>query len=109
MSARAKQAIGRAATATGTSTTTGDGGMTSEERDASKTLVYQCLPSRYGFNPDDFRKADAVEIVVGKVRSPVAEAFYWGKKSVRESPRCELCPKGSTSVGVPASGLDGLR
>jgi len=35
----------------GTSTTTGDGGMTDEERLHSKTLVYQVLPSRYGMNP----------------------------------------------------------
>jgi len=50
-------ARGGAATEMGTSTTTGDGGMTAEERSSSKTLVYQCLPSRYGFNPDDLRKA----------------------------------------------------
>ena len=49
--ANVKEAIGRAATAMGTSTTTGDGGMTPEERLSSKTLVYQCLPSRYGFEP----------------------------------------------------------
>lgn len=51
LSANAKEALGRAATAVGTSTTTGDGGMTEEERRASALLVYQCLPSRYGFNP----------------------------------------------------------
>src|SRR5580704_8060084 len=62
LSANTKEALGRAATAMGTSTTTGDGGMTSEERQSSKTLVYQCLPSRYGFNPDDLRKADAIEL-----------------------------------------------
>jgi glutamate synthase domain-containing protein 2 len=66
LSANVKEAIGRAATAVGTSTTTGDGGMTPEERESSNTLVYQCLPSRYGFNPDDLRKADAIEIVVGQ-------------------------------------------
>src|SRR5215210_3963098 len=49
LSATAKEAIGRAATRAGTSTTTGDGGMTPEERRASKLLIYQCLPSRYGF------------------------------------------------------------
>ena len=53
LSANVKEALGRAATEMGTSTTTGDGGMTQEERGSSKTLVYQCLPSRYGFNPDD--------------------------------------------------------
>src|SRR6202011_4344752 len=35
LSAHAKEALGRAATAVGTSTTTGDGGMTREEREAS--------------------------------------------------------------------------
>src|SRR3954470_14996939 len=39
LSAHAKEALGRAATAAGTSTTTGDGGMTAEERRASRTLV----------------------------------------------------------------------
>ncbi|HLB07817.1 MAG TPA: glutamate synthase-related protein, partial [Alphaproteobacteria bacterium] len=58
LGANAKEALGRAATAMGTSTTTGDGGMTEEERRSSKTLVYQVLPSRYGLNPDDLRRAD---------------------------------------------------
>ena len=48
LSAHVKEALGRAASEMGTSTTTGDGGMTQEERQSSKTLVYQCLPSRYG-------------------------------------------------------------
>jgi glutamate synthase domain-containing protein 2 len=80
LSARAKEAIGRAATAVGTSTTTGDGGMTAEERDSSKTLVYQCLPSRYGFNPDDLRKADAIEVVVGQGAKPGGGGVLLGQK-----------------------------
>src|SRR3954465_11603290 len=51
LSAEAKEALGRGATLAGTSTTTGDGGMTPEERGHSQTLVYQYLPSRYGMNP----------------------------------------------------------
>ncbi len=58
LSANAKEALGRGASEVGTSTTTGDGGMTPEERGHSKTLVYQYLPSRYGMNPDDLRRAD---------------------------------------------------
>src|SRR5262245_40859173 len=50
LSAPAKEALGRGATEVGTSTTTGDGGMTAEEREHSQTLVYQLLPSRYGMN-----------------------------------------------------------
>ena len=80
LSARAKEAIGCAATMAGTSTTTGDGGMTAEERAASKTLVYQCLPSRYGFNPDDLRKADAIEIVVGQGAKPGGGGVLLGQK-----------------------------
>ncbi len=58
LSGPAKEALGRGATLAGTSTTTGDGGMTDEERLHSKILVYQVLPSRYGMNPDDLRRAD---------------------------------------------------
>src|ERR1700755_2792380 len=43
LSAPAKEALGRGATLAGTSTTTGDGGMTEEERVHSQTLVYQYL------------------------------------------------------------------
>ena len=41
LSGPAKEALGRGASAAGTSTTTGDGGMTEEERGHSQTLVYQ--------------------------------------------------------------------
>src|SRR6266404_8862911 len=44
LSAPAKEALGRGASAAGTSTTTGDGGMTPEERKHSSLLVYQVLP-----------------------------------------------------------------
>ncbi|HUS38293.1 MAG: FMN-binding glutamate synthase family protein [Pirellulales bacterium] len=80
LSANVKEAIGRAASEVGTSTTTGDGGMTPEERQSSKTLVYQCLPSRYGFNPDDLRKADAIEIVIGQGAKPGGGGMLLGQK-----------------------------
>ena len=80
LSAAAKEAIGQAATDMGTSTTTGDGGMTPEERESSKTLVYQCLPSRYGFNPDDLRRADAIEIVIGQGAKPGGGGMLLGQK-----------------------------
>ncbi len=80
LSGHAKEALGRAATAVGTSTTTGDGGMTDEERNASKHLVYQCLPSRYGFNPTDVHKADAIEIVLGQGAKPGGGGMLLGQK-----------------------------
>ncbi len=80
LSAAAKDSLGRAATAVGTSTTTGDGGMTEEERRASKLLVYQCLPSRYGFNPGHLRMADAIEVVVGQGAKPGGGGMLLGQK-----------------------------
>jgi glutamate synthase domain-containing protein 2 len=80
LSANAKEALGRAATVVGTSTTTGDGGMTPEERRSSKQLVYQCLPSRYGFNPADLHQADAIEVVVGQGAKPGGGGMLLGQK-----------------------------
>src|SRR3954464_15019371 len=80
LSAQAKEALGRGATIAGTSTTTGDGGMTQEERGHSTSLVYQYLPSRYGMNPDDLRKADAVEVVVGQGAKPGGGGMLLGYK-----------------------------
>ncbi len=80
LSGPAKEALGRGATAAGTSTTTGDGGMTDEERHHSQTLVYQLLPSRYGMNPDDLRRADAIEVVVGQGAKPGGGGMLLGQK-----------------------------
>lgn len=94
LSANAKEAIGRAATAAGTSTTTGDGGMTLEERQSSQILVYQCLPSRYGFNPDDLRKADAIEVVVGQGAKPGGGGMLLGLKITDRVAEMRTLPQG---------------
>jgi glutamate synthase domain-containing protein 2 len=80
LGANAKEAIGLACTEMGTSSTTGDGGMTEEERRSSKTLVYQVLPSRYGMNPDDLRRADAIEVVIGQGAKPGGGGMLLGQK-----------------------------
>ena len=80
LGSHAKRAFGWAATEMGTSTTTGDGGMTDEERGASSKLVYQVLPSRYGMDPDDLRRADAIEVVVGQGAKPGGGGMLLGQK-----------------------------
>ncbi|WP_432486052.1 FMN-binding glutamate synthase family protein [Kineococcus esterisolvens] len=80
LSGRAKEALGRGASEVGTSTTTGDGGMTEEERGQSKHLVYQYLPSRYGMNPDHLRAADAIEVVLGQGAKPGGGGMLLGQK-----------------------------
>ncbi|AXX98603.1 FMN-binding glutamate synthase family protein [Profundibacter amoris] len=94
LSAQAKEALGRGATLAGTSTTTGDGGMTPEERGQSKTLIYQYLPSRYGMNPDDLRKADAIEMVVGQGAKPGGGGMLLGQKISDRVAEMRDLPKG---------------
>jgi glutamate synthase domain-containing protein 2 len=94
LSAQAKEALGRGATIAGTSTTTGDGGMTPEERGQSQTLVYQYLPSRYGMNPDDLRKADAIEVVIGQGAKPGGGGMLLGQKISDRVAAMRNLPKG---------------
>jgi methylamine---glutamate N-methyltransferase subunit C len=113
LSAHAKEALGRAATAVGTSTTTGDGGMTPEERRASKTLVYQCLPSRYGFNPADLHQADAIEVVIGQGAKPGGGGMLLGQKVTERVAGMRTLPAGidqrSASRHPDWTGPDDLR
>ena len=94
LGANAKEAIGRACTEIGTSSTTGDGGMTEEERRSSKTLVYQVLPSRYGLNPDDLRRADAIEVVVGQGAKPGGGGMLLGMKITERVAKMRDLPVG---------------
>ena len=94
LSGPAKEALGRGASIAGTSTTTGDGGMTKEERGQSKTLVYQLLPSRYGMNPEDLRKADAIEVVIGQGAKPGGGGMLLGQKISDRVAEMRTLPKG---------------
>src|SRR5215471_11145696 len=94
LSAQAKEALGRGASAVGTCTTTGDGGMTPEERLHSTQLVYQLLPSRYGMNPDDLRQADAIEVVVGQGAKPGGGGMLLGHKISDRVAAMRDLPKG---------------
>ena len=68
--------------------------MTQEERGQSKTLVYQYLPSRYGMNPDDLRKADAIEIVVGQGAKPGGGGMLLGQKISERVAEMRTLPMG---------------
>jgi glutamate synthase domain-containing protein 2 len=94
LSGPAKEALGRGASIAGTSTTTGDGGMTPEERGQSKNLVYQLLPSRYGMNPEDLRKADAIEVVIGQGAKPGGGGMLLGQKISDRVAEMRTLPKG---------------
>src|SRR5579863_6658381 len=94
ISANAKRALGRGASAAGTSTTTGDGGMSAEEREESKILVYQVLPSRYGFDPAHLRACEAIEIVVGQGAKPGGGGMLLGQKITERVAGMRTLPAG---------------
>ena len=94
LSANAKQALGKAASMTGTASCTGDGGMLQAERDASDKLIYQVLPSRYGFNPHHLVEAQAVEIVVGQGAKPGTGGMLMGVKVLDEIAEMRDLPAG---------------
>jgi glutamate synthase domain-containing protein 2 len=66
LSYEAKVALARGATMAGTATCSGEGGMMPDERRYSDKWFYQCIQSRYGFNPHHLRLADACEIFIGQ-------------------------------------------
>jgi methylamine---glutamate N-methyltransferase subunit C len=94
LGANAKRALGRGASLVGTCTTTGDGGMSAEERNASTILVYQVLPSRYGFDPAHLRACEAVEIVVGQGAKPGGGGMLLGQKVTERVAEMRTLPPG---------------
>ena len=66
LSYEAKIALARGATMAGSATCSGEGGMIPDERRYSVKWFYQCIQSRYGFNPHHLRLADACEFFIGQ-------------------------------------------
>jgi len=80
LSYNAKVALAKGASAVGSSNTTGDGGMLMAERENSRTLIYEVLPSRYGINVHDMRLADAIELTIGQGAKPGTGGLLLGSK-----------------------------
>jgi glutamate synthase domain-containing protein 2 len=66
LSYEAKTALARGATMAGSATCSGEGGMIPDERRYSGKWLYQCIQSRYGYNPHHARLADAIEVFIGQ-------------------------------------------
>ncbi len=80
LSYNAKVALARGARTAGSSNTTGDGGMLMAERENSRTLIYEVLPSRYGINVHHMRMADAIELTIGQGAKPGTGGLLLGSK-----------------------------
>jgi len=90
LSYNAKVALAKGAASAGSSNTTGDGGMLQAERENSRTLIYEVLPSRYGINIHHMRQADAIELTIGQGAKP-------GRGACCSAPRCQTA---SPSSGI---------
>jgi glutamate synthase domain-containing protein 2 len=80
LSYNAKVALAKGAAQVGSSNTTGDGGMLPAERENSRTLIYEVLPSRYGINIHDLRRADGIELTIGQGAKPGTGGLLLGSK-----------------------------
>ena len=70
LSYNAKVALAKGANIVGSSNTTGDGGMLDAEREHSRHLIYEVLPSRYGIDVHHLRQADGIELTLGQGAKP---------------------------------------
>jgi glutamate synthase domain-containing protein 2 len=70
LSYNAKVALAKGASEIGSSNTTGDGGMLAAERENSRVLIYEVLPSRYGINVHHMRMSDGIELTIGQGAKP---------------------------------------
>src|SRR5579863_3678182 len=80
LSYNAKVALAKGASRAGTSTTTGDGGMLPAERENSRILIYEVLPTRYGINVHHMKMADAIELTIGQGAKPGTGGLLLGSK-----------------------------
>ncbi|MDP6344954.1 MAG: FMN-binding glutamate synthase family protein, partial [Alphaproteobacteria bacterium] len=94
LSANAKAALGHGASKVGTMTCTGEGGMLEEERAASRILVYQMSPARYGLDLDHLRRADGIELVVGQGAKPGTGGLLLGMKVSERISGMRTLPEG---------------
>jgi glutamate synthase domain-containing protein 2 len=94
LSMNAKAALARGTAKVGSSNTTGDGGMLVAERDNAKHLVYEVLPSRYGINVHDLKRADAIELTIGQGAKPGTGGLLLGSKTRGDVAKQRDLPEG---------------
>ncbi len=94
VSKEVKMAFAKASTLAGTVENTGEGGMLGEERELAERLIYQCTPGRYGFNPRDLQRADAVEMFISQGAKPGSGGHLMGSKITPEIAKQRALPVG---------------
>ena len=57
-------------------------------------MIYQCLSGRFGFNPHDMQRADAIEIYISQGAKPGLGGQLMGKKITEEIAAIRGIPRG---------------
>ena len=94
LSYEAKTALARGATMAGSATCSGEGGMIPDERRYSEKWYYQCIQSRYGFNPHHAQLADAIEVFIGQGQKVGMGGHLMGQKVTDQVAEMRSLPSG---------------
>ncbi len=94
LSYEAKTALARGATMAGSATCSGEGGMIPDERRYSSKWLYQCIQSRYGYNPHHAQLADGIEIFIGQGHKVGLGGHLMGQKVTDQVAEMRSLPAG---------------
>ena len=94
LSRSTKQAIAIASGMSDIAENTGEGGMSSAQRDAAKQLIFQCLGGRLGWNIHDMKRADGLEIYISQGAKPGLGGQLMAKKVTPELAEIRGIPAG---------------
>ena len=94
LSYEAKTALARGATMAGSATCSGEGGMIPDERRYSQLWYYQCIQSRYGFNPHHAQLADGIEVFIGQGQKVGMGGHLMGQKVTDQVAEMRSLPAG---------------
>lgn len=87
LSASAKLALARVASASGTAIGSGEGGMLPSEREASTRYIFEMASGYFGWSPSQIAAADAVEIKFGQSAKAGSGGWLPGAKVTPEIAR----------------------
>ena len=94
LSYEAKTALARGSAMAGSATCSGEGGMIPDERRYSQKWYYQCIQSRYGFNPHHAQLADAIEVFIGQGQKVGMGGHLMGQKVTDQVAEMRSLPAG---------------
>ncbi|MDA1283441.1 MAG: FMN-binding glutamate synthase family protein [Proteobacteria bacterium] len=94
LSYEAKIALARGSSMAGSATCSGEGGMIPDERRYSHKWYYQCIQSRYGFNPHHAQLADAIEVFIGQGQKVGMGGHLMGQKVTDQVAEMRSLPAG---------------